>query len=1422
MVAALSAGIAVACGGGDTLVLPNDGLPTTITVVKGDAQTGTVGSALGDSLIVRVTDSKGRPVEDQTVEFSVTLGGGTIAPVSATTSSDGRAGARWSLGNGAGTQRAQAKVTGTGAPANLIAAFTANAGASGAASLALVSGDAQTATAGSVLADSLVVRVTDASANPVAGVSVNWTVTGGGTASAASVATGADGRAAVKRTLGTTAGAQSTIATAGALTGSPVTFSATATVGSAGQLKIQTQPSSTAQSGAAFAQQPAVQLLDANNNPVAQPGVAIAVTLGSGPAGGTLIGTNLAATNANGLATFGDLGLSGPSGTYTLNFSGASQPFTGATSEGISIGAGGPTKLGFAQAPGTTAANGVPLNPQPRIQLLDAASNPVAQAGITVAVQAIGVSGGPVSLNGTTSATTDAAGIATFTTLSVTGPAGSQFTLAFAANALAGIGSGTIALSSGVVSAANSTVQVSGSPITASSGSSAATVTITARDAAGNPVAGATVVVSVTGTNVVSAPPSTDANGQSTVMVSSTQAGSKTVSATIAGVAVTQQASLVVAPAAPSATQSTVAAAPATIAAVSGTSTVTVTARDQFGNAVTNATVAVLANGASTGVTQPVGTTNASGVALASFSSNSAGTFTISATVTKAPAPAVTVTPTATVTVVTGTADAAKSTVVLSSATLVAGVGSVTATITARDAGNNALPGAAFTLSVTGNNTVAPASGSANGSGVATATISSTEAGIKTVSATVNGTTLTGQPTLTVTKATTTTSLTLTPASTVVGQSVTANFTVTPAGAGTPTGNVTVSGAGGTCTATVAIGTCALTPTTAAAGSAFSAVYGGDGNFTGSTGNVAQTVSKAGTTTAITSDTPSPSSISQVVTMAFTVSPVAPGGGTPAGSVTVTASGGSETCSAVLPVSNCALTLTTAGARTLVATYAGNGNYTTSTSAGTAHSVQANAATVTVGVSPGSAVNGQTVTLTASVAGAAGTPTGTVQFKVDGNNLNSAVTLSSGTALTSGSLAAGAHTITAAYSGDGTYGPATGSFGTYTVSLGATSTAISDNGSSPTIAGAAYSVSYSVAVTAPAAGTPTGTVTITDGAGGSCSGAAPFGSCQVTSSSAGVKTLTASYAGDTHFAASQASVTHTVSAATPTVALSSSAPSAVFGQPVTLTTTVTGSAGTPSGTVQFVIDGVNAGTAVTLSGSGTATRNVTLTVGSHTVSANYAGNATYSAGSASLAGGQTVVQGATSTTLVRSAGTDPSAVGTSVTFTATVTATAPAAGTPGGTVQFRVDGVDAGPPEALVGGAAAFSTSVLTAGAHSITAVFSGNTSFTGSTSAALSHTVAAPDATASMVSVDVASVRVGSGGTVTITVRDGSGNPLAGVAVSLSAAPAGGLSFGAAGVTNATGVTTAAFTGQSVGQYTVTVQAGGVTLADTPVVTVN
>jgi len=99
-----------------------------------------------------------------------------------------------------------------------------------------------------------------------------------------------------------------------------------------------------------------------------------------------------------------------------------------------------------------------------------------------------------------------------------------------------------------------------------------------------------------------------------------------------------------------------------------------------------------------------------------------------------------------------------------------------------------------------------------------------------------------------------------------------------------------------------------------------------------------------------------------------------------------------------------------------------------------------------------------------------------------------------------------------------------------------------------------------------------------------------------------------------------------------------------------------------------------------------------------------------------------VNQAGTTTTLTSSA--NPSTSGQSVTFTATVAAVSPGTGTPTGTVNFLDNGTTIGTEATLTAGVATFTTSSLAVGTQSITAVYSGDTNFTTSTSRIISQAV--------------------------------------------------------------------------------------------------
>ena len=96
-------------------------------------------------------------------------------------------------------------------------------------------------------------------------------------------------------------------------------------------------------------------------------------------------------------------------------------------------------------------------------------------------------------------------------------------------------------------------------------------------------------------------------------------------------------------------------------------------------------------------------------------------------------------------------------------------------------------------------------------------------------------------------------------------------------------------------------------------------------NFNAASQTQSITIGKAGTATTITSDTPNPSVVGQAVTVSYAVTANPPGGDTPAGNVTV--SDGVNNCTNTVAAGSCSLTLTTSGAHTLTATYAGDANF---------------------------------------------------------------------------------------------------------------------------------------------------------------------------------------------------------------------------------------------------------------------------------------------------------------------------------------------------------------------------------------------------------------------------------------------------------------------------------------------------------------
>src|SRR2546425_1128107 len=188
-----------------------------------------------------------------------------------------------------------------------------------------------------------------------------------------------------------------------------------------------------------------------------------------------------------------------------------------------------------------------------------------------------------------------------------------------------------------------------------------------------------------------------------------------------------------------------------------------------------------------------------------------------------------------------------------------------------------------------------------------------------------------------------------------------------------------------------------------------------------------------------------------------------------------------------------------------------------------------------------------------------------------------------------------------------------------------------------------------------------------------------------------------------------------------TTTLTSTPNPSVFGQAVTLTSTVRGPVGdplVPTGTVTIKDGATTLGAVALVNGSATLVTSA-LTTGNHSLTAVYSGSANFLA-STSPAVNQ-VVNSQTTTTLT--AAPNPSVIGQAVTLTVVVSPVAPGTGVPTGTVTFK-DGATVLATVTLAAGRASFTTSTLAVGSHSLTAAYSGGGNFLASTSTVVTQTV--------------------------------------------------------------------------------------------------
>ena len=548
-----------------------------------------------------------------------------------------------------------------------------------------------------------------------------------------------------------------------------------------------------------------------------------------------------------------------------------------------------------------------------------------------------------------------------------------------------------------------------------------------------------------------------------------------------------------------------------------------------------------------------------------------------------------------------------------------------------------------------------------NGSGKATGNLANLSVGSHTLLAVYSGETnvyasSTGSDStpIVISPTTTTTTLAASPSSTstvpVFGQPVNLTATVTAGAGGAPTsGTVTFKDA----TTNTILGTMTLsgsnvvtlqTTSLSVATHSITATYGANGNFGGSTGTVsAYAVHQAGTHLTLASSVPGTSAFGQSVTFSATVNATASASTVNPTSGTVTFKNGSATLatvalngSNVVHYTTTSLAVNASTGYTITASYAATAGYAASTSS-VNQKVTATATVTSLASSqPGGSFFNQAVTFTATVSNAAGgaNPTsGTVKF-MDGTTLLKSVTLTATdvVSFTTSTLAVATHTISAVFTSTSTNFSGSNAAVSQTVSPAATLTTLTASSATWAVG---KSITFTAKVTVPTGGTPTTrTVSFYDGAtflgNGTYSGGVY--TFKTAALALGAHSITAVYnaAGAGNFATSVSAPLNQNVMYGATVAVSSSAISAASGQAVTFTATVTGVAGTPTGTVSFFDNGnpIAVGQMLTLDANGQAMLTLsTLTTGTHKITVTYSGDETYNPAATASALTETVKSG---------------------------------------------------------------------------------------------------------------------------------------------------------------------------------------------------
>jgi Bacterial Ig-like domain (group 3)/Right handed beta helix region len=681
-------------------------------------------------------------------------------------------------------------------------------------------------------------------------------------------------------------------------------------------------------------------------------------------------------------------------------------------------------------------------------------------------------------------------------------------------------------------------------------------------------------------------------------------------------------------------------------------------------------------------------------------------------------------------------------------------------------------------------------------SGVATITTSTLPVGNDSLTAVYAGTSTFNASTssavdVTVNSASVNSTTTLSASATSVTQNSPVTLTaVVKATTGTsaPTGSVTFYNGSTTIgTANLSGGSASISSASLPVGSdSITAVYSGTASIASSTSNAVTVSVNSAVVSTTTSLSASTSTITQGALVTFTAT-VAQSSGTtiPTGSVSfyngTALLGSASLASGVASISTSALP---SGTVSVSAAYSGAVAFNASSSS---------IVVVTVNPAPPAAVNTATaltasvaavtqnspVTLVATVRQASGTtaPTGTVTFLNGGTAIGTGTLTAGAATLITSSLSVGTAQITASYSGASSFNPSASNPVSIVVNpnMVATTTSLTTTSGSIT-------QNSSVTLTAkvsPSSGSSVVAGNVTFLSGSSVIGTAPLSggvaSLTTTTLPAGTDALVASYPGSSLFSASSSSpVSITVSPAlvNTSVVLSASSLQVDAGSSVTLTATVKSVNGlTPSiGSIDFFNGSASLGTAQVVSGVAKLSTSA-LATGTDTVTAKYIGTSTFSSSTSSMLS-ITVKASPVSTETSLSVSSASVVQDSSVAFTATVKASSGSTN-PSGTVTFYSGSTAIGTAN-LSAGTATVSNSSLPQGLQSITAVYSGSSSFLTSSSNAVSIKItpkpSAPVLINTNTTVSSSAVQADQGFTISLTATV--------VPSSGTAAPTGGVVF--------------------------------------------